>query len=175
MVLIIGIDYELIGYIALKDLGLDKCKNCNATDTFEVKSMMQISKILAWQVGAKFGGKSVWNFNVMCPICEKGYSFAKEKGRDEVQKLMLKNSSLGINAWTHFWLSHTLFEQHENEKERLKQIKLFRKEAKTRLDDLARLGMHDLVKKIVSSKNTHSNWFKERMETTKGGFDIKLN
>ena len=65
--------------------------------------------------------------------------------------------------------------QHENEKERLKQIKLFRKEAKTRLDDLARLGMHDLVKKIVSSKNTHSNWFKERMETTKGGFDIKLN
>ena len=71
--------------------------------------------------GPKFGGKSVWGFNVMCPICEKGYYFAKEKGRDEVQKLMLKKSSLGINAWTHFWLSHTLFEQHENEKERLKQ------------------------------------------------------
>ena len=85
MVYIFGVDWETIGHVHMKDLGLEKCSNCNQNDSnFKVIAMIHVSKLLAWQVAPKFGSfKGAWQFMIMCPTCEKGYKFLKEKGRDE--------------------------------------------------------------------------------------------
>ena len=176
MVLIIGSDWELIGWVQLVDLGLEKCSNCNAKKPFGVQAHVSVSKILAWQVGAKFGlTKGTWIFMVTCPTCEKGYQFVQEKGRDQVQQLMLKSHSLYYNIWYNFMNTHALFNHKENLKERARIVKNSRKEAPRILKDLSKLGMHELVRKIVAGKDTHPKSLKKTMEAYSHlGFDIEL-
>ena len=138
--------------------------------------MIHVSKLLAWQVAPKFGSfKGAWQFMIMCPTCEKGYKFLKEKGRDEVQKIMIKKNSLFANVWSHFIDEHALCNNLET-KERRDQIKYGKKRAKTVLDDLARLGMNDLVHGIISGKEKFPKALKRLMEDKKHiGFDYNFD
>ena len=179
MVLIMGIDWEDIGRVHMYDLGLKKCSNCNQDGkAFTVIAMVHVSKILAWQIGSKFGSfKKAWNFMIMCPTCEKGYKFNGEEGRNEVQGLMMKQNSLAQNIWAHFIHSHLNFHYITELKERNRLIKQSRKEAKRTLEDLAKLGMVALVEELVSYKHKKGsvNYLKKRIEENKHlEFDIEL-
>ena len=176
MVYIYGVDSEKIGAVHMSDLGLEKCSNCNQSEfNFNVIATIYVSKILAWQVAPKFGpSKNAWQIMIICPTCERGYKFQKEKGRDEVQNIMLKRNSLFANVWYHFLNEHALW-NNLDPKDRRDRIKSGKKKVKTVLDDLARLGMNDLVHQIILGKEKFPKSLKNTMEDKKDiGFDIKL-
>ena len=169
-----GIDWEEIGSVVLADLGLEKCSNCNQKDNdFKVNAMIYVNKVLIFQASPKFGAyKSAWRFFVMCPICEKGYKFEKEHGRDEVQSLMLNEKSLLSNIKTLFLWEHSLFNESKDSKG---MIKLARKKKKTVLDDLSKLGMNALVQELLSAKQKYVEELRLFMDKNKKlGFDIEL-
>jgi len=169
-----GIDWEEIGSVDLTDLGLQKCPNCNQKDEdFKVSAMIHVNKVLIFQASPKFGvNKSAWRFFVMCPICEKGYKFEKEQGRDEVQSLMLSEKSILSNIKTLFLWEHSLFNHSKDSKA---MIKLARKKKKTVFDDLAKLGMKDLIQELLSAKQKYVEELRLFVEKNKKlGFDIEL-
>ena len=173
-----GFEWEKIGFVAKKDLGLNKCANCNQNSKlYSVLALVHVDKILAWQFSPKFGVfKAAWNFMITCPTCEKGYKFLKEKGRDEVQKIMLNSASLEANLWSHFINSHYIPDE-EDTKKRDKHIKELRKEGKRILDDLSKLGMVALVEELISYKDKKGsvNYLKQRIEKSDNlNFDIEL-
>ena len=176
MVHIVGNDWEKIGVVNPLDLNLDKCNHCNQSNSnFHVLAMIHINKILAWQVSPKFGVyKSGWQFMIMCPTCEKGYKFLKEKGRDEIQSIMLKQNSLFANVWSYFLNEHALWNNLDG-KERINQINYGKKEAKRTLEDLAKLGMNNLIHGIMSGKEKFPKNLKRKIEEQKHvGFNIEL-
>lgn len=171
-----GYDWEKIGVIDFTDLGLKKCANCNQTDrSFDVKALVHVNKVLVFQASPKFGIlKSKWKFFVGCKVCEKGYSFEKEKGRDDLQNIMLKKESLLSNVEEYFLYEHGLF-NHIDNRQRKEMLKLARKKKKTLLDDLAKLGMNDLLQQLLSGKQNYIEELRNYMTyNQKIGFDIEL-
>ncbi|MDC0037631.1 hypothetical protein OAJ30_03035 [Alphaproteobacteria bacterium] len=174
MVHTFGTDSETIGLVEMADLGLQKCSNCNQENkNFNVSAIVHVNKIFGLQAAPKFGSfKAAWIFQVMCPTCEKGYQFLKEKGRDEVQQLMMRKKSLIANVKAYFLYEHGLFNHVENRDE---LIKYARKRKKTILEDLAKLGMNDLVHELLSCKDKYPKNLKLYIESNKNiGFDIEL-